>query len=71
MPGTAPALPEPSSRAYTKLSGEPGAPIHDLTLLNPSVAGASGGMISDSADLNRFYSALLRGRLCRGNSSPR
>lgn len=63
VPGTRPTLPKPSSKAYTKLSDAPGAEIHDVTLLNPSVAGASGGMISDSADLNRFYSALLRGKL--------
>ncbi|MFH8606397.1 serine hydrolase domain-containing protein [Streptomyces sp. NPDC018029] len=62
-PATKPTLPRPSSRAYTKFSDAPGAPHHDVTELNPSVAGASGGMISNSADLNRFYTALLRGRL--------
>ncbi|WP_399925386.1 serine hydrolase domain-containing protein [Streptomyces kanamyceticus] len=63
VPGTTPTMPKPSSRAYTKLSDAPGAKNHDVTELNPSVAGASGGMISDSADLNRFYTALLRGKL--------
>ncbi|MEW2389824.1 serine hydrolase domain-containing protein [Streptomyces venezuelae] len=63
VPGTDPTLPKPSSRAYTKLSDEPDAKNHDVTELNPTVAGAAGGMISDSADLNRFYVALLRGRL--------
>ncbi|MEV5975582.1 serine hydrolase domain-containing protein [Streptomyces sp. NPDC052114] len=63
VPGTDPALPGPASRAYTRLSDEPGAPLHDVTELNPTVAGAAGSMISDSADLNRFYTALLRGRL--------
>ncbi|MEV0121887.1 serine hydrolase domain-containing protein [Streptomyces sp. NPDC050703] len=63
VPGTRPDLPKPSSRAYTRLSDEPGAKNHDVTRLNPSVAGAAGEMISDSADLNRFYSALLRGKL--------
>ncbi len=63
VPLTDPTLPSPSSRAYTRLSDKPGATIHDVTELNPSVAGAAGGMISDSADLNRFYTALLRGRL--------
>ncbi|WP_447037454.1 serine hydrolase domain-containing protein [Streptomyces sp. DSM 118878] len=63
VPGTRSNMPKPSSKAYTKLSDDADAEIQDVTLLNPSVAGASGGMISDSADLNRFYSALLRGKL--------
>ncbi|MCX4908673.1 serine hydrolase [Streptomyces sp. NBC_00878] len=62
-PGTDPRLPRPSSRGYAKLSRDPNAPVHDLTELNPSVAGAAGDVISTSADLNRFYTALLRGRL--------
>ncbi|MGW7083748.1 serine hydrolase domain-containing protein [Streptomyces sp. NPDC054871] len=63
VPGTNPKMPQPSSRAYTKLSAAPDAKNHDVTELNPTVAGASGGMISSSADLNRFYTALLRGKL--------
>ncbi|WP_372460049.1 serine hydrolase domain-containing protein, partial [Streptomyces anatolicus] len=62
-PGTKSAMPKPSSRAYTKLSGAPGAKNHDVTSLNPSVAGPAGEMISNSTDLNRFYTALLRGKL--------
>ncbi|WP_371529160.1 beta-lactamase family protein [Streptomyces sp. NBC_01283] len=63
VPGTSPKMPQPSSRAYTKLSDAPDAKNHDVTELNPSVAGPAGEMISSSADLNRFYTALLRGRL--------
>ncbi|MVO84491.1 serine hydrolase [Streptomyces sp. p1417] len=63
LPGTRPTLDGPASRAYSKLSEGPGGPTYDVTELNPSEAGAAGEMISDSADLNRFYSALLRGRL--------
>ncbi|MGW6061523.1 serine hydrolase domain-containing protein [Streptomyces sp. NPDC055189] len=63
VPKTNPLMPEPSSRAYMKLSKDPDARFHDVTELNPSMAGSSGGMISDSADLNRFYTALLRGKL--------
>ncbi|MEU4996377.1 serine hydrolase domain-containing protein [Streptomyces sp. NPDC021622] len=63
VPGTDASMPEPSSRAYTKLSDAPDAKNHDVTEFNPSVAGAAGSMISDSADLNRFYTALLRGKL--------
>ncbi|MEV0527802.1 serine hydrolase domain-containing protein [Streptomyces sp. NPDC050439] len=63
VPKTDPSMPQPSSRAYMKLSKAPGARFHDVTELNPTMAGSSGGMISDADDLNRFYTALLRGRL--------
>ncbi|WP_282794732.1 serine hydrolase domain-containing protein [Streptomyces sp. CC224B] len=72
VPGTDPTLPHPSSRAYSKLSGNSdgsgssggsAGPVYDVTELNPSLAGASGEMISSAADLNRFYTALLRGAL--------
>ncbi|MFE7125849.1 serine hydrolase domain-containing protein [Streptomyces sp. NPDC057617] len=63
VPTTDPRMPQPSGRAYSILIPDPAAPIHDVTELNPSVAGAAGGMISNPADLNRFYSALLKGKL--------
>ncbi|MDI3387099.1 serine hydrolase domain-containing protein [Streptomyces sp. B-S-A8] len=64
LPGTDPTMPEPSSRAYSKLAPpDQDGPMYDVTEMNPSVAGAAGAMISDSADINRFYSALLRGKL--------
>ncbi|GAA1922798.1 serine hydrolase domain-containing protein [Streptomyces durmitorensis] len=63
VPETDSSMPQPSSRAYMKLSKAPDATFHDVTELNPSMAGSSGGMISDTADLNRFYTALLRGKL--------
>ncbi|KAF2780092.1 serine hydrolase domain-containing protein [Streptomyces sp. OM5714] len=63
VPGTRTTLPRPSSRAYSKLDGTVTDPTYDVTRLNPSLAGSAGEMISSSADLNRFYSALLRGRL--------
>ncbi|MFJ2769472.1 serine hydrolase domain-containing protein [Streptomyces sp. NPDC087300] len=63
VPGTSPTVPKPSSRAYGKLPADPEAKVHDVTELNPSAAGSAGEMISDSADLNRFYAALLGGRL--------
>jgi D-alanyl-D-alanine carboxypeptidase len=34
-------------------------------VLNPTVAGASGELITTTTDLNRFYHALLTGRLLR------
>jgi D-alanyl-D-alanine carboxypeptidase len=63
VPGTRVTLPRPSSRAYSKLAETATGPTYDVTRLNPSMAGSAGEMISDSADLNRFYTALLRGRL--------
>ncbi|MEU1037216.1 serine hydrolase domain-containing protein [Streptomyces sp. NPDC005907] len=63
VPGTYPKVPAPSSRAYGKLAGTTTGPTYDVTELNPSLASSAGEMIADSRDLNRFYSALLRGRL--------
>lgn len=63
VPGTDPTLPKPHSRAYSKLAETPEGRTYDATKLNPSIAGAAGEMISDADDLNRFYSALLRGKL--------
>ncbi|KOV64956.1 serine hydrolase domain-containing protein [Streptomyces sp. MMG1121] len=62
LPGTKVTMPRPSSRAYSKFT-DPKAPTYDVTNLNPSLASAAGEMISDSADLDRFYSALLGGKL--------
>jgi D-alanyl-D-alanine carboxypeptidase len=56
-------LPRPSSRAYSKLARTDTGPTYDVTELNPGIAYGGGQMISSSADLNRFYSALLRGKL--------
>ncbi|MCT9140135.1 serine hydrolase domain-containing protein, partial [Streptomyces violarus] len=58
-------LPRPSSRAYSKLSKIKTGPTYDVTELNPRLAYGSGQMVSSSADLTRFYSALLRGKLLR------
>lgn len=65
-PGTDPALPRPHARHYTKLfSPDPDAPVHDVTELETTPYWAAGGMISTVADLTRFFSALLGGRLLR------
>ncbi|MGW0601490.1 serine hydrolase domain-containing protein [Streptomyces sp. NPDC002776] len=63
VPGTRVTVPQPSSRAYSKLAESTTGPTYDVTKLNPSLAYAAGEMISGSADLNRFYTALLKGRL--------
>ncbi|MFG3367881.1 serine hydrolase domain-containing protein [Streptomyces sp. NPDC090032] len=56
FPGTRTKLPRPHGRAYD-------ASGRDVTTLNPRVAGAAGELISTLTDLNRFYTALLKGRL--------
>ncbi|UXY27602.1 serine hydrolase domain-containing protein [Streptomyces sp. HUAS TT20] len=63
LPGTRATVPHPSSRAYSKLAETTTGPTYDVTKLNPSLASSAGEMISDSADLDRFYRALLRGDL--------
>ncbi|MET9603577.1 serine hydrolase domain-containing protein [Streptomyces sp. NPDC006512] len=40
-----------------------GAPLRDVTELDPSVAWAAGQMISTNSDVNRFLAELLAGRL--------
>lgn len=62
-PGTEATMPRPAGRAYSSL-GEPDIKEpFDVTELNPSLAGAAGDMISTAGDLDRFYTALLRGKL--------
>ncbi|GAA1931253.1 hypothetical protein GCM10009837_66240 [Streptomyces durmitorensis] len=56
FPGTRTTLPAPHGRAYTS-EGQ------DVTALDPGIAGAAGELVSTLTDLNRFYAALLTGRL--------
>lgn len=63
VPGTRVTVPQPSSRAYSKLAVATTGPTYDVTTLSPTLAHAAGEMISNSSDLNRFYSALLKGKL--------
>ncbi|MET9968125.1 serine hydrolase domain-containing protein [Streptomyces sp. NPDC006356] len=63
VPGTRVTVPGPSSRAYSKLAETTTGPTYDVTKINPSIAYAAGEMISNSTDLGRFYTALLRGKL--------
>ena len=63
LPGARVTVPQPSSRAYSKLAQTPTGPTYDVTELNPTIASSAGSMISDSSDLDPFYSALLRGEL--------
>ncbi|WP_331769981.1 beta-lactamase family protein (plasmid) [Embleya sp. NBC_00888] len=62
--GSDPTIHGPHSRHYTKLfRTDPGAPVHDATEFDASMFWAAGGMISTAGDLNRFFGALLGGRI--------
>ncbi|MET8829924.1 serine hydrolase domain-containing protein [Streptomyces sp. NPDC004610] len=63
VPAGRPTLGSPHTRAYSKLAETSDGPSYDVTVFNPSAAGAAGEMVSDNNDLNRFMSALLRGKL--------
>ncbi|MDO0912406.1 serine hydrolase domain-containing protein [Streptomyces sp. DT2A-34] len=56
FPGSRTSLPWPHGRAYA-------ADGTDVTELDPRVAGAAGELVTTLADLDRFYAALLGGRL--------
>ncbi|MGN9909040.1 serine hydrolase domain-containing protein [Phytohabitans sp. LJ34] len=63
LPGASPWIRGPHPRGY--VPAPPGSPARllDYTEMNPSVMGAGGEMISTTRDLNRFFAALLGGRL--------
>ncbi|MGW1102464.1 serine hydrolase domain-containing protein [Streptomyces sp. NPDC002540] len=56
-PGTFPFILGPHAQGYAFSTGT------DVTVLNSSMAVGSGSVISTAHDLNRFYAALLGGRL--------
>ncbi|MEU5160821.1 serine hydrolase domain-containing protein [Streptomyces sp. NPDC020875] len=62
-PGDRTTRPKPGSRAYSTLTHLPGPEIWDITSSNASSVWGAGDMISDAADLNRFFRALLQGKL--------
>jgi D-alanyl-D-alanine carboxypeptidase len=64
FPINRPTIPGPNPRGYSidPFAQEPG-PLLDFTVYNPSLAWGAGNLISDLADLQRFFRALLGGRL--------
>ncbi|MFV2117692.1 serine hydrolase domain-containing protein [Streptomyces sp. Act-28] len=56
FPGARTTLPLPHGRGYDSAG-------RDVTALDPRTAGAAGELVSTLDDLNRFYAALLGGRL--------
>ncbi|MEU1373738.1 serine hydrolase domain-containing protein [Streptomyces triculaminicus] len=64
FPGTDPALPGTHPVGYSKLFfSTPVKEIYDATYYRPSWSGATGEIVSTSGDLNRFYAALMQGRV--------
>ncbi|WP_395970785.1 serine hydrolase domain-containing protein [Actinomadura sp. 1N219] len=61
VPGNRVTLRRPFVRGYHQYGAD--APLTDVTLLDPSVADASGAMITTLGDNNRFFLALIGGRL--------
>ena len=63
FPINRPTIPRPYARGYSLPLGQEQGPLLDFTVLNPSVAWAAGALVSNLGDLERFFRALLRGRL--------
>ena len=57
------ALPPPRLRGYMPLDDQPPLADADITRFNPSFFWASGALVSNVDDLDRFYDALFDGRL--------
>uniref|UniRef100_UPI0015F0CAFB serine hydrolase domain-containing protein n=1 Tax=Streptomyces phytophilus TaxID=722715 RepID=UPI0015F0CAFB len=63
LPGTYPRIRGAHMRGYVPIEQDGGIPLVDFTEMNPSLFGAGGEMISTAGDLDRFFAALLGGRL--------
>jgi D-alanyl-D-alanine carboxypeptidase len=63
VPGTSTRIPGPHPHGYVPIEQNGKIDLVDYTEMNPSVFGAGGEMISTTTDLNRFFAALLGGRL--------
>ncbi len=63
VPGTDPDIRGPHAHGYLALDGGGTTKLVDITRVNPSIMNAAGEMISSTHDLNRFFAALLGGRL--------
>jgi D-alanyl-D-alanine carboxypeptidase len=59
VPGDEVQLPEPHAHGYLVVDDR----LVDLAELNPSQAWAAGELVSTAADLNKFFAAVLTGKL--------
>ncbi|MER5599528.1 serine hydrolase domain-containing protein [Streptomyces sp. NPDC002265] len=62
FPDNSVRIPGPHARGYIRMNG-PGSPFTDVTEENMSAAWTAGSLISTTHDLNRFFSALIGGKL--------
>ncbi|AEV84634.1 beta-lactamase [Actinoplanes sp. SE50] len=60
-PGDRSTLPRPHAEGYQHFT--PGGPLIDVTIVNPTVAGSAGGLVSTTTDMARFWQAVTSGRL--------
>ncbi|MEV4254460.1 serine hydrolase domain-containing protein [Spirillospora sp. NPDC049652] len=65
LPGANPWLPTPHADGYATVRRDGRDVTYDMTVLNPTMAGSAGEIVSTTGDLNRFFAALLGGRLVR------
>ncbi|MGW2600465.1 serine hydrolase domain-containing protein [Streptomyces klenkii] len=63
LPGHERTLPAPAGRGYTRFTDDPDHKMYDVTDLDPSLIRGTGDLVTSPADLDRFLTALLRGRL--------
>jgi D-alanyl-D-alanine carboxypeptidase len=63
FPVNNPGIPGPKSRGYSLPLNQESGPLLDFTVFNPSLAWGTGNLISNLGDLQRFFRALLGGRL--------
>jgi D-alanyl-D-alanine carboxypeptidase len=63
FPADTAALPPPRLHGYMPLDDQPPLVDADITWFNPSFFWASGALVSNVDDLDRFYDALFDGRL--------
>jgi D-alanyl-D-alanine carboxypeptidase len=66
FPINRPDIPGPNPRGYSLPLTDEAGPLLDFTVYNPSLAWGAGNLISDLGDLERFFRALLGGRLLPG-----
>ncbi|MFJ9694810.1 serine hydrolase domain-containing protein [Kitasatospora sp. NPDC101183] len=62
-PGASAKIPAPRNHGYYRYEDEGQERTIDVTRQNPSWVGAGGDMISTTADLHTYFSALIGGRL--------
>lgn len=63
LPVDRPTIPRPYASGYAFALGQTEGPPAPFTVFHPSLAWAAGGLVSDLDDLQKFFRALLRGKL--------